>query len=465
MKCWLKREESLDLSNKDLRYLCPEIRICSDHLRELILDDNKLSSLPEDIGLLSRLERLSAQRNLLVAFDWELAQCTNLVSVDLSGNRLRRVASEVSGLVELVELFLSSNDLQVVPPVLFSLANLEILTLSKNGISSIPSLIFNLRRLKQLDLSTNQIAVIPREVCMLPKLKKLNLKNNKIAEIPIFISELGSLTDLDLTNNELSYIYNDLGALASLTTLKLGNNKLAEVSSTVGLMGGLSKLVLKGNERLRSPAPEIARQGTAKVMDALSKSAGKRFVRDEFMRLVVVGDPGVGKSCLLNCLRTQAPDTSAARAGKYGLALDDWTLVIVDEKTDDETFIKFETWDMSSPREIMESSRVFFTNRTIFVVACKIEDTNVWHWINLIKSKVSDPSIFVIATHCDSSSSEDNVKLMANRYSGDVVGTFGVSCKKGTNIQRVVAAITKHIIHVRPRPSSLRPFSLTSVCL
>jgi Leucine-rich repeat (LRR) protein len=457
VKCWLKREESLDLSKRELRHLCPEIRVCGDHLRELILDDNQLSSLPEDIGLLVKLERLSIQRNSLVALDWEVAQCTKLVSLDLSGNKVKRVASETTALVDLVELFLSSNELGTVPPALFSLDNLEILTLSKNGISSIPSLIFNLRRLKQLDLSNNQISIIPREVCMLPKLKKLNLKNNKVSEIPIFISELGALTDLDLTNNELSYIYNDLGALANLTALKLGNNRLAEVSSTVGLMTGLQKLVLKGNERLRSPAPDVAKQGTSKVMEALSKSAGKRFVRDEFMRLVVVGDPGVGKSCLLSCLRTQNPDTTAPRAGKYGLALDDWTLVIVDEKTDDETLIKFETWDVSTPRELMEAQRVFFTNRTIFVVACKIDNTDVLHWIDLIRSKVSDPSIFVVATHCDSSSTEESVKMMANRYSGDVVGTFGVSCKKGTNVQRLVAAITKHCLHVRSSVLHLPP--------
>lgn len=79
----------------------------------LVLDNNQLTSLPTDIGQLSRLEKLSVKENALVTVPVSIKQLQKLSVLDLSANSLSELTAAVAECSQLEELNVSNNDLQV----------------------------------------------------------------------------------------------------------------------------------------------------------------------------------------------------------------------------------------------------------------------------------------------------------------------------------------------------------------
>lgn len=79
-----------------------------------LLAGNRLTQLPESIGLLSKLELLTAHGNLLHSLPASLGKLSNLTTLNLSGNRLSSLPDLWAGLCKLEDLALSGNMLQSV---------------------------------------------------------------------------------------------------------------------------------------------------------------------------------------------------------------------------------------------------------------------------------------------------------------------------------------------------------------
>ena len=58
-------------------------------LEELLLDKNKLKTIPDLVGKFSKLKHLDASFNLLESVSEELGNCVNLVDLTLSSNDLK----------------------------------------------------------------------------------------------------------------------------------------------------------------------------------------------------------------------------------------------------------------------------------------------------------------------------------------------------------------------------------------
>ena len=66
-------------------------------LRELILDDNQLTSVPAEIGQLTSLEKLTLRDNQLTSVPAEIGQLTSLTELSLYNNKLGRACRRRSG--------------------------------------------------------------------------------------------------------------------------------------------------------------------------------------------------------------------------------------------------------------------------------------------------------------------------------------------------------------------------------
>lgn len=102
----LQKLAELDVSFNNMPILLDDIGFLS-RLERLYLAGNRLSVLPVSIGQLSALQVLDASANVLTILPNELGQCTSLVKLDLSKNRLAELPVSLAQLNALIVFYSS----------------------------------------------------------------------------------------------------------------------------------------------------------------------------------------------------------------------------------------------------------------------------------------------------------------------------------------------------------------------
>lgn len=151
-----------------------------------------------------------------------LSRFPNLVTMDLSGNRLRALDG-LEHLRHLRSVNLGGNMLDTVVGLEY-LTELVELDLSGNQLDDLPAGLEQLARLTHLDLSFNQIAVLDDRVGQLVSLENLQLSGNLLSAVPSSVGNLAQLSTLNVGSNRLLTIPENLNYLGRLTQLHLQNN-------------------------------------------------------------------------------------------------------------------------------------------------------------------------------------------------------------------------------------------------
>jgi Leucine-rich repeat (LRR) protein len=106
-----QRTASLTLNFLSLDRI-PEQVLCLYHLKELSLQNNRLSQLPPELSALKALYTLDVRWNAIQSItSHTIAHLTNLTHLDMSFNQLTEIPSSIGALVSLVQLKLSDNHL------------------------------------------------------------------------------------------------------------------------------------------------------------------------------------------------------------------------------------------------------------------------------------------------------------------------------------------------------------------
>ncbi|RUP25516.1 hypothetical protein BC936DRAFT_138831 [Jimgerdemannia flammicorona] len=105
----------LNIASCQLSALPEEVFVNSTALEQLVLDNNFLTTIPQSIGFLQRLLRLSAQSNSLQNIPVEIAKLTELKTLDLQKNNLKTLPKEIWLCPSLQTLNCSSNLLESFP--------------------------------------------------------------------------------------------------------------------------------------------------------------------------------------------------------------------------------------------------------------------------------------------------------------------------------------------------------------
>lgn len=229
---------SLILSKAQLSSIPGELFTELSRLEKLELSENNLSSLPKEIGLLSKLIYLSVARNKLESLPVEFSQLKSLRSLDLHYNNIREFFDGIEE-IELTYLNISSNAFgsmssldnailpnlsennKLVSSLLFLVAadnqfsdemwpffnkftNLKLLNVSYNNFTDVSTM--GLDNLTELYISGNKLSTIPSEIVLKWKeLKVLMLNGNQLLTLPAELSQLSQLTTFDLGSNQLKY--------------------------------------------------------------------------------------------------------------------------------------------------------------------------------------------------------------------------------------------------------------------
>jgi Leucine-rich repeat (LRR) protein len=151
---------------------------------------------------------------------------SNLKSLDLSGNNIKILPSEVLMAKNLKKIKLNDCRQLDLKVVLQQLAKLPI---------------------EELEVNSSNITYVPIEISKLSSLKKVSLANNHLTHLPWYLNYLKNIEGLNFANNAISEIDVKLGDLHELKSLNLSYNPVINKPGTMKKISKTSVEILKLN--------------------------------------------------------------------------------------------------------------------------------------------------------------------------------------------------------------------------
>lgn len=167
-----------------------------------------LAEISPKINNLSQLTSLNLRGNNLTALPSDIGQLTKLKMLDLSWNKLTELPDQVSALSDLQSLIVSGNQLSCLPSNLEKLTSLIVVKIDQNKFTSLPEGLFNEEnpkvQLAEVHAQKNVITEIPAAISRLVALRFLDMRDNALTAVPGELGDCTKLKDISLTGNKMT---------------------------------------------------------------------------------------------------------------------------------------------------------------------------------------------------------------------------------------------------------------------
>lgn len=154
----------------------------------------------------------------------------------LNQNRIRSLPEEIGRLKNVKFLYLEHNLLENLPRALLAMDALEGMYYTANRFTSVPAFVYTMTRLKKLQFSKNQLTELPPEIGQLTELRHLNFAGNRLPSVPATISRLARLRVCDLSDNQIRELPVEFGTVAIVNQLRVRNNPLTTLPAGFATM-------------------------------------------------------------------------------------------------------------------------------------------------------------------------------------------------------------------------------------
>jgi hypothetical protein len=203
---------SLD-GSKHLKLACgltqfpAEIFDLADTLEILDLSGNALSDLPSDLCRLKKLRIIFCSSNQFTHLPEALGECQNLSMIGFKANKISLIPESAIPSKTLRWFILTDNALQTVPNTLGDCIKLQKLMLAGNRLSSLPESMANCRALELLRISANQFQSLPVFLFDLPMLTWLAFAGNPFCnEIEQNLIQQHQINNIDWETLSLQHV-------------------------------------------------------------------------------------------------------------------------------------------------------------------------------------------------------------------------------------------------------------------
>jgi internalin A len=222
----LKKLQVLKIEGK-IEQLAPEIASMT-QLISLDLSNNRLTELPSSIGRLKNLQHINVANNNITNLPEEINKLTQLISLNASDNPLKEIKGNLNTYSNMSNLNLSNTyiDNPQSIKILKATPKLEYLNLSNTKITIVPYELLNKEYLVELDLSKNEINYSFSKI-NLPLITSLNLNKTRTSCVSDSIVNYTMLRTLKLNYSELMFLSSDISTLKHLSTVELFETKVA----------------------------------------------------------------------------------------------------------------------------------------------------------------------------------------------------------------------------------------------
>ena len=216
-------------------------------LDSLDLSRNFLTEFPV-IDYNKQLKQLVLTDNNLTLKNLKIKPNNSLQCLYLRRNKIEVLPEAIGNLTALRKLSFNYNEISEVQDGIARLQNLEELSLYQNKLTSIPKSFYELRKLKIIDLYYNQIEKIEDDISNLRNLEVLYAANNRIFSLSENIGELSSLKELYLHHNRISYFPTGISRLTALRVLRFNDNYFATFPDPILSLTNLENLDISRNQ-------------------------------------------------------------------------------------------------------------------------------------------------------------------------------------------------------------------------
>lgn len=380
--------------NETLRRIIDSAK--QENCEKLRIDMQGILEMPAEIGELKNLKSLYIRISGSEGFfrlPPEIGKLKNLEKLEMYDCKLERLPEEFSGLTGLKALNLNDNHFKEFPEEILSLVNLESLAINWD-FERVPDEICNLTHLKYLFLPGANITELPENIGNLQELETLSIWGTKVKRLPESCLKLSKLKNLSLTKS----VFKDI------------------------------------------LPPEIAAQSPLEAINYIvryQKDAEKTEVNES--KMIIVGQGGVGKTCLLNRLIKDIYDDTASTEG---IGIVPW------EFERDGKKYRLNVWDFGGQEIYHATHQFFLTNRSfyIFVWDARQEEEygRIDYWLHTIESFACQSPIMIVVNKCDSRNSikQLDLKSMKEKFP-QIIDSYKVSCKENWGIGDLRDAIEK----------------------
>ena len=153
----------------------------------------------------------------------------------------------------------------------------------------------------------------------------VDLSYNGIKSLPPEIGNLTNLRTLNLRNNELTSLPTEIGLLENLVYLNLCQNQLSALPAQIVNLKNLMELDMVGNP-LKMPPIEIVNQGIEAIRNYFELLRSEDVSRVYEAKLLIVGEGGVGKTCLMTKLMAPNEPIDLRELTTEGVEINQWTI-------------------------------------------------------------------------------------------------------------------------------------------
>jgi len=153
----------------------------ADTLEVLNLSGNQLKSLPSDLPRLRKLRILFCSDNLFTEVPDCLGDCEQLEMIGFKANQIRHLPAAALP-PALRWLILTDNQLQALPDEIGNCRRLQKLMLAGNQLSSLPDTLANCVNLELLRIAANRLPALPAWLLTLPRLSWLAAAGNSFSD-------------------------------------------------------------------------------------------------------------------------------------------------------------------------------------------------------------------------------------------------------------------------------------------